>query len=44
MELIVYLLMIEFFMGLCGDDIVMMIYDYVCSELGYFGISLYVDG
>lgn len=36
--------MIEFLSSLCGDDLIMMSYDYARSEPGHPGISLHCDG
>ena len=43
-ELISYPPMIEFLKELCGDQIVLMSYDYSRSEPGHPGISLHCDG
>ena len=43
-ELIAYPPMIEFLKELCGDQVVLMSYDYSRSEPGHPGISLHCDG
>ena len=43
-ELIAYPPMIEFLKELCGDQVVLMSYDYSRSEPGHPGINLHCDG
>ena len=43
-ELVAYPPMIEFLKILCGDELVLMSYDYSRSEPGHPGISLHCDG
>ena len=43
-ELIAYAPVVEFLKALCGDDIILMSYDYTRSEPGHPGISLHCDG
>ncbi len=43
-ELIAHPPTIEFLTALCGDEIIMMTYDYARSEPGHPGISLHSDG
>ncbi len=43
-ELVAFPPMIEFLKAVCGDEIVLMSYDYSRSEPGHPGISLHCDG